>query len=74
MIEDPALRHGEVDAVKCDDLAKGLADPARANRKPQQRPGRDLPGRCLVLLSCCPETRQYASEFGISPPGTSDGA
>jgi hypothetical protein len=62
----PPLRDGEVDAVKSDNLAKGLADPARANRKALGRPGRCLPGRRAVMLfGCCPEARQYVSELGM---------
>jgi hypothetical protein len=61
-----ALRDLEVDAVEGDDLAEGLADPARANGKPRRRPAGCPAGRAIaVLLSCCPETRQFESELGM---------
>jgi hypothetical protein len=60
-----ALRNAEVDAVKSDDLAKGLGEPARANCKPR-RSGRYLPDRRVAMLfGCRPETRQFESELGM---------
>jgi hypothetical protein len=66
----PALRDVEVDAVEGDDLAKGLADPARANRK--RRPAGVPAGRRVAMLFSC--TRQFESELGMVPPGTCAGA
>jgi hypothetical protein len=59
-----ALRDVEVDAVEGDDLAKGFADPARANGK--RRPaGTPADRRAVLLFGCCPETRQFVSELGM---------
>jgi hypothetical protein len=66
-----AFRDVEVDAVEGDDLAEGLADPARTNRERRtprdvRRPAGSPPGRRVVLLfGCCPETRQFVSELGM---------
>jgi hypothetical protein len=54
-----ALRDVEVDAVEGDDLAKGLADPARTNGK--RRPAGTPAGR----RGWCPEARQFVSELGM---------
>jgi hypothetical protein len=60
-----ACRDGEVDAVEGDDLAEGLADPARTNCK-RRRPAGSPPGRRVVLLfGRCPEARQFVSELGM---------
>jgi hypothetical protein len=59
----------EVDAVEGDDLAKALADPARANRK--RRPAGAPAGRRVAMLFS--RTRQFESELGMVPPGTCDG-
>jgi hypothetical protein len=66
-----AWRDVEVDAVEGDDLAEGLAEPPRTNGRPAGGPaGR----RVLLLVSGCPETRQFVSGLGMNAPGTSDGA
>jgi hypothetical protein len=59
-----ALPDVEVDAVKGDDLAKGLADPARTNS--ERRPAGSPAGRRIVMrFSGCPETRQFVSGLGM---------
>jgi hypothetical protein len=55
---DLALRDAEIDAIKGDDLAKGLADPARANGAPDVR-------RAVALLSRCLESGQFVSGLGM---------
>src|SRR5262249_13602663 len=68
---DPACRDVEVDAVEGDDLAEGLADPARANcersiAQDGRGPAGDPAGRRVrVLFSCRPEARQFVSELGM---------
>jgi hypothetical protein len=60
-----AFRDVEIDAVEGDDLAERLADPARLNG--------ERFGRAAMLLSCCPQTRQFVSGLGMNAPGTFDG-
>jgi hypothetical protein len=60
-----ALCDVEVDAIKGDDLAKGLADPARANGKLRRPAGSPAGRRVVMLLRCCAETRQFGSELGM---------
>jgi hypothetical protein len=64
------LRDVEVDAVERDDLAEGLADPARTDGR--RRPAGAPAGRRVAMLFG--RTGQFASGLGMKPPGTSDGA
>jgi hypothetical protein len=61
----PALRDGEVDAVEGDDLAKGLADPARANGELRRPAGCPAGRRVAALFGCRLQTRQRVSELGM---------
>src|SRR5262245_36149268 len=67
---DLALRDAQVDAIEGDHLAKGLADPARANRERRRPAGCPAGRRVVTLFGCCPETRQRVSELGMYAPGT----
>jgi hypothetical protein len=61
-----ALRDVEVDAIEGDDLAKGLADPARARGKLRRPAGGSPAGRRVVtLFRWCPETLQRVSGLGM---------
>jgi hypothetical protein len=62
---DLPVRDVEVDAVQRDDLAEGLADPARTNG---ERPAGFPAGRRVVTR--CPEPRQLVSGLGMKAPGT----
>jgi hypothetical protein len=62
---DLALRDAEIDAVKGDDVAKGLADPAGANGKPRRPAGSPAGRRVVTLFGCRLQARQRVSELGM---------
>jgi hypothetical protein len=62
---DLALRDAEVDAIESDDLAKGLADPARANGKLRRPAGSPAGRRVVTLFGCRLQARQRVSELGM---------
>jgi hypothetical protein len=53
----------EVDAVEGDDLAEGLADPARTNCEGPA--GSPAGPRVVILFGRCLETRQFVSGLGM---------